>query len=67
MECVPLAQCEHQPLVIETRIEALREKVKLARVKDSDPLVSQCKQAVARLDAMSREADRQSNYPVVAR
>jgi hypothetical protein len=48
-ECMALAQREHVPIVLENKVEAVRVKVKLARMKDSDPLVSQCKQAVVRL------------------
>jgi hypothetical protein len=66
-ECVALAQREHEPVVIANKVEALREQVKLARMRDSDPLVLQCKQAVARLQAMSQDTARPSNAPVVAR
>jgi hypothetical protein len=66
-ECVALAEREHEPVVISNKVEALREKVKLARMSDSDPLVSQCKQAVARLQAALQDAGRPSNGPVVAR
>ena len=66
-ECVALAQREHEPVVIANKVEALREQVKLARLRDSDPLVSQCKQAVARLQAMSQDAARPANAPVIAR
>jgi len=49
VECMALAQREHVPMVLENKVEAVRVRTKLARMKDSDPLVSQCKEAVASL------------------
>lgn len=59
-ECVVLAQREHVPLVLVNKLEATKAGVKLARMKDSDPLVSQCKQAVTRLELMVHQAQRPS-------
>jgi hypothetical protein len=36
------------PTVIENRYQAVRAKAKLYRLKDSDPLVHACRQAVER-------------------
>jgi hypothetical protein len=48
-ECAQLAEREHVPPVIQNRYEAMRAKYKLARLNDAEPIVAQCKQAVARL------------------
>jgi hypothetical protein len=47
-ECVVLAQREGVPTLIENRFQAARARVKLARLKNGDPLVSECKAAVDR-------------------
>jgi hypothetical protein len=47
-ECVELAQREGVPTVINSKYEVAKARVKLARLRDSDPLVHQCREAVAR-------------------
>jgi hypothetical protein len=45
--CMALAQREGYPTLIESRWEGVKARAKLARMKNSDPLVHQCKDAVA--------------------
>jgi hypothetical protein len=47
-ECTELAQREGVPLMIESRYQAMKARYKLARLSDRDPLVRQCREAVAR-------------------
>ena len=47
-ECYELAQREGVPAVISNRYEAAKAKVKLARLRDTDPMVHECRQAVNR-------------------
>ena len=47
-ECVELAQREGVPVVINSKYEAAKAKVKLARLSSRDPLVAQCRAAVER-------------------
>jgi hypothetical protein len=47
-ECVELAQREGAPLVINSKYEAVKAKLKLARLSSRDPLVVQCRAAVER-------------------
>jgi hypothetical protein len=47
-ECSVLAEREGFPQVLENKAQALRAKYRLARLKDSDPLVHGCRQAVER-------------------
>jgi hypothetical protein len=47
-ECVELAQREGAPLVINNKYEAVKAKLKLARLSSRDPLVVQCRAAVER-------------------
>jgi hypothetical protein len=47
-ECAELAQREGVPLMIENRYQAMKARYKLARLSDHDPLVRQCRAAVAR-------------------
>jgi hypothetical protein len=53
-ECFQLAERERVPTLIENRYQALKAKYKLARLNRSDPLVAQCKEAVAHLKAQSK-------------
>ena len=53
-ECVELAQREGQPLVIESKVQALRARYKLARLSGKDPLVVQCRAAVERYRAQAQ-------------
>jgi len=54
-ECTLLAEREHVPTMIENRYQALRAEYKLYHLNKSDPLVAQCRKAVARLTAQYRE------------
>ena len=45
--CFELAQREGYPTVISSKWEATKARVKLARMRGSDPLVHQCRQAVS--------------------
>ena len=47
-ECVALAQREGVPIIIEIRVQAAKAKFKLYRLKASDPLVRDCRDAVRR-------------------
>ena len=53
-ECVELAQREGQPVIIESRLQALRARYKLARLSGKDPLVMQCRAAVERFRAQAK-------------
>jgi hypothetical protein len=47
-ECVELALREGAPTVIENRYQAVKAKLKLARMSNRDPLVRECRAAVRR-------------------
>ena len=47
-ECYELAQREGVPVVISNRYEAFKAKVKLAGLRESDPMVHVCREAVNR-------------------
>jgi hypothetical protein len=47
-ECYELAQREGVPAVISSQYEAAKAKVKLARLRDTDPMVHECRQALNR-------------------
>jgi hypothetical protein len=47
-ECLKLAQREGVPVVINSKYEAAKAKLKLARFSSPDPLVTQCCAAVER-------------------
>ena len=47
-ECVELAQREGVPVMINSKYEAAKAKLKLARLSSRDPLVAQCRVAVER-------------------
>ena len=47
-ECVELAQREGVPVMINSKYEAAKAKLKLARLSGRDPLVAQCRAAVER-------------------
>jgi hypothetical protein len=55
--CVALAQREGYPTLIENRWEGLKARAKLVRMKNSDPLVHQCKDAVSQAVAGYRTAN----------
>jgi hypothetical protein len=54
--CFALAQREGYPTAIASRWEGVKARAKLARMKDSDPLVHQCKVAVAQAVAAHRQS-----------
>jgi hypothetical protein len=56
-ECVELAQREHVPILITSRYEATKAKIKLYRLSNSDPMVIECKQAVGRLKAAMQDQE----------
>jgi hypothetical protein len=45
--CMALAQREGYPTLIGSRWEGIKARARLARMKNSDPLVHQCKDAVS--------------------
>ncbi len=47
-ECYELAQREGVPVVISNRYEAAKAKFKLARLRDADPNVHECREAINR-------------------
>jgi hypothetical protein len=47
-ECVELAQREGVSVVINSKYEATKAKLKLARLRDRDPMVHECRAAVER-------------------
>ena len=47
-ECVELAHREGVPVLIESRYQAAKAELKLSRMSDNDPLVHQCRAAIAR-------------------
>jgi hypothetical protein len=49
--CVALAEREGYPTMIASRWEGIKARAKLARMRTSDPLVRQCKDAVAQVVA----------------
>ena len=53
-ECMELAQREGVPIVISSKYEATKARIKLARLPDSDPLVQECRAAVARAKTATR-------------
>lgn len=46
-DCIELAQREGVPVVIQSKYEATKAQLRLARLSDSDPLVHQCRTAIA--------------------
>lgn len=46
-ECVELALREGVPVVIQNKFQATRARLKLASLRNSDPLVRECRAAVA--------------------
>ena len=48
-ECVELAQREGVPVVIASRFQAVKARIKLARLSGADPMVKDCRAAVERL------------------
>jgi hypothetical protein len=46
-DCTELAQREGVPLMIENRYQALKAQYKLAKLSGRDPLVRQCRAAIA--------------------
>jgi hypothetical protein len=54
-ECVALAEREGVRVVIENKYEAAKARIKLTRLSGTDPLVRECRAAIAR----HRQAARQ--------
>jgi hypothetical protein len=52
--CFALAQREGYPTIIYSRWEGIKARAKLVRMRNSDPLVRQCKDAVAQVVAEHR-------------
>ena len=52
-ECAELATREGLPSDVMTRAQAAKAKVKLVRLSNLDPLVSGCREAIARAKAAS--------------
>lgn len=46
-ECVELALREGVPIVMQNKFQATRARLKLASLRNSDPLVRECRAAVA--------------------
>jgi len=55
-ECVELAQREGVPVVMTSRYQVAKAKLKLARLSGRDPLVQQCRAAVKRQTAAMQHA-----------
>lgn len=56
--CFELAQREGYPTVINNRWEAAKARMKLASMRNSDPLVRQCREAVSEAVVRYRAAAR---------
>jgi hypothetical protein len=62
-ECFALAQREGHPTVIESKYQAAKARLKLARLSDKDPMVRDCRAAVNRARQMYEAASRQQPHP----
>lgn len=60
-ECVELAQREGVSVVINSKYEATKAKLKLARLRDRDPMVHECRAAVERARQAAQQQDRPSS------
>jgi hypothetical protein len=60
-ECFELARREGVPTVIANKFEAMHARNKLNRLKSSDPLVRECRDAVQRAKAAAEQAGRYVN------
>jgi hypothetical protein len=58
VECQELAQREGVPIVISNRYEATKAGVKLARLREADPMVRECREAVARTRLRTTQASK---------
>ena len=56
-ECVELAQREGVPVVMESKYQAAKAKLKLARMSNRDPLVRECRAAVIRAQQAVAQAN----------
>ena len=61
-ECVELANREGVPVVITSRYQAAKAKLKLYRLSNKDPLVRDCKQAVERMKSVMQSASNKPSY-----
>jgi hypothetical protein len=57
-ECMELAVREGVPVVITSRYEAAKARLKLARLRDRDPMVRECRAAVERARRAAVQNDR---------
>jgi hypothetical protein len=57
-ECYDLAQREGVPLVLANKYEAAKAKYKLARLRKGDPMVHECREAVARARTRAAQASK---------
>jgi hypothetical protein len=48
-ECAQLAEREHVPTILANKMDALKAKLKLERLNGKDPMVAECRDAIARL------------------
>jgi hypothetical protein len=55
-ECVDLANREGVPAVIANKYQAAKARLKLARLKNSDPLVRECRAAIERARVTQTQA-----------
>ena len=59
-ECFELARREGVPTMIESKFQAVKARIKLARLSDKDPMVRDCRAAVNRAKAAYETASKQS-------
>ena len=62
-ECVELAQREGVSVVINSKYEAAKARFKLARLRDRDPMVHECREAVDRARKTAAQQDSESLPP----
>jgi hypothetical protein len=57
-ECTELATREGFPTDVLTKSQAARARVRMAQLSDRDPLVTQCRSAIRRAQAMVKEIEK---------
>jgi hypothetical protein len=62
-ECFELARREGVPTMIESKYQAVKARIKLARLSDKDPMVRDCRAAVNRARQAYETANRQQPTP----
>jgi hypothetical protein len=60
-ECFELARREGVPTMIESRYQAVKARIKLARLSDKDPMVRDCRAAVNRARQAYQAASHQQS------